>query len=58
MSAKFSLQRLRRTVTPPCPDELGWLSQLAARFGVEVSPHAAGVFADLLRIAEALEARA
>ena len=29
------LQRLRRTVTPPCPDELEWISQLAARFDVD-----------------------
>ena len=39
------LQRLRRTVEPPCPDELEWISQLAARFGVDVAPYAAGVFA-------------
>ncbi len=39
------LQRQRRTSTPPCPDELEWLSQLAARFGVEISPHAPMVFA-------------
>ena len=39
------LQRQRRTSTPPCPDELEWLSQLAARFGVEVAPHASMVFA-------------
>jgi hypothetical protein len=41
------LQRLRRTVEPPCPDELGWISQLAARFGVDVAPYAAGVFAEV-----------
>jgi NADH-quinone oxidoreductase subunit G len=41
------LQRLRRTATPPCPDELEWISQLAARFDVDVSPHAAGVFAEV-----------
>ena len=32
------LQRLRRAATPPAPDELWWLSQLAARFGVELAP--------------------
>lgn len=39
------LQRLRRTVSPPCPDELEWISQLASRFGVDVSPHPAEAFA-------------
>jgi NADH-quinone oxidoreductase subunit G len=34
------LQRLRRAVIPPAPDELAWLSKLAERFGVELSPHA------------------
>ncbi|HEY3542042.1 MAG TPA: molybdopterin-dependent oxidoreductase [Gaiellaceae bacterium] len=41
------LQRLRRAVTPPCPDELEWISQLAARFGVEVAPYAAAVFGEV-----------
>ncbi|HET9506570.1 MAG TPA: 2Fe-2S iron-sulfur cluster-binding protein [Gaiellaceae bacterium] len=41
------VQRLRRATIPPVPDELAWLSQLAERFGVEVSPHAAVVFAEL-----------
>src|SRR3954471_6045407 len=41
------LQRLRRTVEPPCPDELDWISQLAARFGVDVAPYAASVFAEV-----------
>jgi NADH-quinone oxidoreductase subunit G len=41
------VQRLRRTVLPPCPDELAWIAKLAARFGVELPPHAAGVFAEL-----------
>mgnify|MGYP003694561529 CR=1 FL=1 len=31
------LQRLRRTVIPPAPDELAWISKLAERFGVEVA---------------------
>ena len=41
------LQRLRRAVIPPCPDELAWLSRLADRFGIELSPHASVVFAEL-----------
>jgi NADH-quinone oxidoreductase subunit G len=41
------LQRLRRTVEPPCPDELEWISQLAARFGVDLAPYAAAVFAEV-----------
>jgi NADH-quinone oxidoreductase subunit G len=41
------LQRLRRTVEPACPDELEWISQLAARFGVDVAPYAAAVFAEV-----------
>jgi NADH dehydrogenase/NADH:ubiquinone oxidoreductase subunit G len=38
------LQRLRRTVQPPCPDELEWISQLAARLDVEIAPYASAVF--------------
>ncbi|MEI7760806.1 MAG: 2Fe-2S iron-sulfur cluster-binding protein [Thermoleophilia bacterium] len=41
------LQRLRRTVIAPVPDELAWLSNLAGRFDVELSPHAAVVFDEL-----------
>jgi NADH-quinone oxidoreductase subunit G len=41
------LQRLRRAVAPPCPDELEWISQLAARFGVDVPPYTASVFAEV-----------
>jgi NADH-quinone oxidoreductase subunit G len=41
------LQRLRRTATPPCPDELEWISQLAARFGVELAPYASSVFEEV-----------
>ena len=41
------VQRLRRTALPPAPDELAWISKLAARFGVEVSPHASVLFAEL-----------
>ena len=41
------LQRLRRAVVPPTPDELAWISQLAGRFGVEVSPYPSVVFGEL-----------
>ena len=41
------LQRLRRTVLPPCPDELAWIAKLAARFDVEIASHAPGVFEEL-----------
>jgi NADH-quinone oxidoreductase subunit G len=41
------LQRLRRAVIPPAPDELAWISRLAERFGVEVSPYPSAVFAEL-----------
>ena len=45
------LQRLRRAVIAPVPDELAWLSQLAERFDVAVSPHAVVVFDELSAIA-------
>jgi NADH-quinone oxidoreductase subunit G len=41
------LQRLRRTVVAPCPEELEWISQLAARFGVDIAPYASAVFAEV-----------
>ncbi|HEU5244150.1 MAG TPA: 2Fe-2S iron-sulfur cluster-binding protein [Gaiellaceae bacterium] len=41
------LQRLRRTVEPPCPDELEWIADLASRFGVDIAPYAAAVFAEV-----------
>src|SRR5205807_3134965 len=33
------IQRLRRAVIPPAPDELAWIAKLAGRFGVELSPY-------------------
>jgi NADH-quinone oxidoreductase subunit G len=45
------VQRLRRAVIPPAPDELAWLSKLAERFGVEVSPYPSVVFAEVSAIA-------
>jgi len=47
MNLEGRVQRLRRAVLPPCPDELAWIAKLAARFGVELAPQAAGVFAEL-----------
>ena len=41
------LQRLRRAVIAPVPDELAWIAKLAARFDVELSPHAVVVFDEL-----------
>src|SRR2546430_14213209 len=41
------VQRLRRAVMPPAPDELAWIAKLAARFGVELSPYTANVFDEL-----------
>jgi predicted molibdopterin-dependent oxidoreductase YjgC len=37
------VQRLRRSVMPPAPDELAWISKLAQRFDVELSPYTASV---------------
>jgi NADH-quinone oxidoreductase subunit G len=47
MNLEGRVQRVRRAVLPPCPDELAWISNLAARFDVDVPAHAAGVFAEL-----------
>jgi NADH-quinone oxidoreductase subunit G len=47
MNLEGRVQRLRRAVTPPVPDELAWLSKLAERFGVALSPHPAVVFEEL-----------
>jgi len=47
MNLEGRVQRLRRAVLPPCPDELAWISKLAERFDVDVPAHAAGVFAEL-----------
>ena len=47
MNLEGRLQRLRRAVIPPCPDELAWIAKLAERFGVTVSPHPPLAFAEL-----------
>jgi NADH dehydrogenase/NADH:ubiquinone oxidoreductase subunit G len=41
------LQRQRRAVIGPCPDELAWIAKLAERFDVELSPYAATVFDEI-----------
>jgi NADH-quinone oxidoreductase subunit G len=51
MNLEGRLQRLRRAVIPPGPDELAWIATLAERFGVELSPYAAHVFDELGRVA-------
>jgi NADH dehydrogenase/NADH:ubiquinone oxidoreductase subunit G len=45
------VQRVRRAVIPPAPDELAWISRLAERFGVEVSPYPSAVFGEVSAIA-------
>jgi NADH-quinone oxidoreductase subunit G len=50
MNLEGRVQRLRRAVIPPVPDELAWLSKLAGRLGVDLSPYPEVVF-------EALSAR-
>jgi NADH-quinone oxidoreductase subunit G len=45
------IQRLRRTVIPPVPDELAWLSKLAERFDVGLSPYPSLVFEEVSAIA-------
>ncbi len=44
------LQRLRRAVLPPAPDELAWIAKLGERFGVEISPYATSVFEELAQL--------
>ena len=41
------LQRQRRAVVGPCPDELAWTAKLAERFDVELSPYSSVVFDEL-----------
>jgi predicted molibdopterin-dependent oxidoreductase YjgC len=41
------IQRLRRVVFPPAPDELAAIAKLAERFGVETSPYASSAFEEL-----------
>jgi len=45
------IQRLRRTVIPPVPDELAWTAKLAERFDVKLSPYPSLVFEEVSAIA-------
>jgi NADH-quinone oxidoreductase subunit G len=45
------VQRLRRTVIPPVPDELAWIAKLAERFEIELSPYPSMVFEEVSSIA-------
>jgi predicted molibdopterin-dependent oxidoreductase YjgC len=45
------LQRLRRAVAPPVPDELSWLAELAGRFEIELPSHASLVFEEVAAVA-------
>jgi predicted molibdopterin-dependent oxidoreductase YjgC len=45
------IQRLRRAVIPPAPDELAWIARLAERFDVEISPYPSAVFEEVSAIA-------
>ena len=47
MNLEGRLQRVRRAVLPPVPDELAWLAKLAARFEVDIFPHAAVLFEEV-----------
>ena len=51
MNLEGRIQRLRRAVIPPCPDELAWIAKLAERFDVAVSPHPPQVFAEVSELA-------
>jgi predicted molibdopterin-dependent oxidoreductase YjgC len=47
MNLEGRVQRLRRAVPPPCPDELAWISRLGKELGVDIPAYAAEVFAEL-----------
>ncbi len=47
MNLEGRLQRQRRAVIAPCPDETVWIAQLGERFGVEISPYASLLFDEL-----------
>jgi NADH-quinone oxidoreductase subunit G len=44
------LQRQRRTVMAPCPDETAWIARLGERFGVDISPHPTLLFEELAEV--------
>ncbi|HET7045541.1 MAG TPA: molybdopterin-dependent oxidoreductase [Gaiellaceae bacterium] len=47
MNLEGRLQRQRRTVMAPCPDETAWLAKLGERFGLEISPYPSVLFDEL-----------
>ena len=47
MNLEGRVQRQRRAVIAPVPDELAWIAKLAGRFEIDLSPHAAIVFDEL-----------
>jgi anaerobic selenocysteine-containing dehydrogenase len=47
MNLEGRVQRLRRAVPPPCPDELAWISRLGKELGVDIPAYAAEVFGEL-----------
>ncbi|MGZ4354253.1 MAG: molybdopterin-dependent oxidoreductase, partial [Gaiellaceae bacterium] len=47
MNLEGRLQRQRRTVMAPCPDETAWIAKLGERFGVEISPYPSLLFEEL-----------
>jgi NADH-quinone oxidoreductase subunit G len=47
LNVEGRLQRLRRAVVPPVPDELAWIAKLAGRFDVDLSPHASVLFEEI-----------
>jgi anaerobic selenocysteine-containing dehydrogenase len=47
MNLEGRLQRQRRTVLAPCPDETAWLSKLAERFDVALSPYPTVLFEEV-----------
>jgi NADH-quinone oxidoreductase subunit G len=44
------LQRQRRAVMAPCPDETAWIAKLGERFGVDISPHPSVLFEELAEV--------
>jgi NADH-quinone oxidoreductase subunit G len=47
MNLEGRVQRLRRAVPPPCPDELAWISRLGHELGVDIPASASEVFEEL-----------
>jgi NADH-quinone oxidoreductase subunit G len=47
MNLEGRLQRQRRAVMAPCPDETAWLAKLGERFDVEISPYTSVLFDEL-----------